>query len=99
MSKAVLVMEMPECCADCRLSDNDRGGLYCFPTDKFLNGYDSTDEKPDWCPLRTLPLKRTAKGMDGINAMFMDERIRQGINEAGAFGWKRKRIDRILKIL
>ena len=35
MAKAVLVMDMPECCADCQLADDDPSGLYCVPADEY----------------------------------------------------------------
>lgn len=29
VSKAVLIMDMPKCCADCRLVEDDAAGRYC----------------------------------------------------------------------
>ena len=57
MSKAVLVMDMPECCADCACSYFERGSkelnLICGATGEDANNVG----KPDWCPLRELPEK------------------------------------------
>lgn len=60
MSKAVLIMDMPERCADCPL----RNSLYaknsyacCHLTLKDISKTDYYDKKPDWCPLRELPEK------------------------------------------
>lgn len=57
MSKAVLVMDMPECCADCPCSfferDNPILNLICGVTQE--DAYNVG--KPDWCPLRKLPEK------------------------------------------
>ena len=57
MSKAVLVMDMPEqVCQKCTLcyeTDNDDEYL-CCATGKLL----PDGEKPDWCPLRELPEKK-----------------------------------------
>lgn len=57
MSKAVLVMNMPECCADCPCSfferDNPILNLICGVTQE--DAYNVG--KPDWCPLRELPEK------------------------------------------
>lgn len=54
MSKAVLVMDMPEqVCQKCTLcyeTENDDEYL-CCATGKLL----PDGEKPDWCPLRELP--------------------------------------------
>lgn len=58
MSKAVLVMNMPECCADCPCSfferDNPILNLICGVTQE--DAYNVG--KPDWCPLRKLPEKK-----------------------------------------
>ena len=58
MAKAVLVMDMPECCADCACSyferDSKELNLICGAT----GGEDANNVgKPDWCPLRELPEK------------------------------------------
>lgn len=59
MPKAVLVMDMPECCADCPCScferDNPILNLICGVTQE--DAYNVG--KPDWCPLRELPEKKT----------------------------------------
>lgn len=58
MSKAVLVMDMPECCADCPCSFFERDN----PVLNLICGVAQEDAynvgKPDWCPLRELPEKR-----------------------------------------
>lgn len=58
MAKAVLVMDMPECCADCPCSfferDNPILNLICGVTQE--DAYNVG--KPDWCPLQELPEKR-----------------------------------------
>lgn len=57
MSKAVLVMDMPECCADCPCSfferDNPELNLICCATGEDANNVG----KPDWCPLVPVPEK------------------------------------------
>lgn len=57
MAKAVLVMDMAECCADCPCSfferDNPILNLICGVTQE--DAYNVG--KPDWCPLRELPEK------------------------------------------
>ena len=42
MAKAVLVMDMPECCVDCQLADDDTCGLYCMFADDYYDGSDSS---------------------------------------------------------
>ena len=60
MAKAVLVVDMPECCADCACSyferDSKELNLICGATGEDANNVG----KPDWCPLRVLPEKKVA---------------------------------------
>lgn len=60
MAKAVLVIDMPECCADCACSyferDSKELNLICGATGEDANNVG----KPDWCPLRELPEKKVA---------------------------------------
>lgn len=55
MAKAVLVMDMPECCVDCDCGYFERYAkelnLVCGATGEDANNV----AKPDWCPLRELP--------------------------------------------
>lgn len=64
MSKAVLVMDMPSNCKDCNMSVLGRKphtGQMCFrcvhyPTIMVLP---KKTKRPDWCPLRELPEKKS----------------------------------------
>lgn len=58
MAKAILVMDMQECCADCELADDDPSGLYCMFTDDYYDGSDSSENRASFCPLRELPEKK-----------------------------------------
>lgn len=57
MAKAVLIMDMPECCVDCCCGYFERYtkelNLVCGATGEDANNVG----KPDWCPLRELPEK------------------------------------------
>lgn len=57
MAKAVLVMDMPECCVDCCCGYFERYtkelNLVCGATGEDANNV----AKPDWCPLLELPDK------------------------------------------
>ena len=57
MAKAVLIMDMPECCVDCCCGYFERYtkelNLVCGATGEDANNV----AKPDWCPLRELPEK------------------------------------------
>ena len=58
MAKAILILdEMPKCCADCILGDDDPSGLYCVPKDEYFDGEDTTESRSTWCPLREVPQK------------------------------------------
>lgn len=55
MSKAVLVIDMPERCNDCDFCYYSDGR---FPSCQLrLRAVDSYMEKPDWCPLKQMPEK------------------------------------------
>lgn len=58
MAKAVLVMDMPECCADCQLADDDPSGLYCPLAEDYYDGTDSSEDRASFCPLRELPERK-----------------------------------------
>lgn len=63
MSKAVLITDMPECCADCPCSfyerDNTKLNLICG-----MKGEDANNVgKPDWCPLVPMPEKMDICGL------------------------------------
>lgn len=60
MSKAVLVMDMPESCFGCNfLYCNADAGIDSCQAMEVSRIVDSeTYEKPDWCPLRELPEKK-----------------------------------------
>lgn len=95
MAKAVLVMDMPECCADCPCSfferDNPILNLICGVTQE--DAYNVG--KPDWCPLRELPEKEettypqacyensywTDEMKAGFNAC-LNEIMRQGMSDS-----------------
>ena len=57
MSKAVLVMDMPEVCNFCKL----RYGTRCMAEGSHrIERY----SKPSWCPLRPLPERRNASALN-----------------------------------
>ena len=81
MAKAVLVMDMPETCCDCRfcrelhegvdacceLEDEPNDNTKCRMIDDYCY------HKPDWCPLREFPKHKRTIGTDGeINQIFMN---------------------------
>ena len=70
MAKAVLVIDMPECCADCCCGYFERYtkelNLVCGATGEDANNV----EKPDWCPLRELPDEKYGAWTDGMIAAY-----------------------------
>ena len=52
--KAILIINMPECCAECPL---DYDTMNCLGMDEYMEtmGYDG---KPEWCPLRPMPQRK-----------------------------------------
>lgn len=70
MAKAILVMDMPECCADCQLADDDPSGLYCVFADDYYDGSDSSEDRASFCPLRELPDKKCGAWTDGMIAAY-----------------------------
>lgn len=75
MSKAILVMDMPETCSNCEycaLWDN----YVCeLKDDKFVDCVEPTS-KPEWCPLKPLPEKFTNFEFDVMSY----QRYKQGYN-------------------
>lgn len=80
--KAVLVIDMPSCCAECPLMLWDAESEYygaCCPTLKEVNcvadSYKENENKgtkPNWCPLKPIPEQmswgHTADYIEGYNA-------------------------------
>ena len=75
MSKAVLVMDMPKDCCDCKFCrELDEGVKACCeimdnPSNSELCRIIDVHycmEKPDWCPLRELPEKKDSMNLNSI---------------------------------
>ena len=70
MVKAILVMDMPSKCKDCPLHEmaSNFDKYLCSLTqnlsDKFAN------IKPNWCPLRELPQKKTLLGSKTTTELY-----------------------------
>lgn len=58
MSKALLVLDMPESCYGCKLTYQDSRGMYCGRTKEDVGNYVKCRSKE--CPLRELPEKKEA---------------------------------------
>ena len=66
MSKAVLVMDMPDSCMGCNLlyCDAKNNAESCEAREKSRIGDLENDDKPDWCPLREMPEKKKTIGTE-----------------------------------
>lgn len=65
MKKAVLVIDMPKNCKECKLMVYDDISYWCpvrtmndifYETDVYQ--YVKNETKPDWCPLKEIPEKK-----------------------------------------
>lgn len=65
MSKAVLVLDMPESCYGCKLTYQDSRGMYCGCTKEDVGNYVKCRSKE--CPLRELPEKKGVVGCPGVS--------------------------------
>ena len=80
MSKAVLVIDIPETCNECLLCPDDgycrakiEKGRYKFCTARYT-------EKAAWCPLRELPEKIQEKAVDKYEFGIIGKGFEQGWN-------------------
>ena len=58
MNKAILVIDMPNSCNECRIRFDDEYSNWCPYDNPEPNGvwkYVDNKTKPDWCPLKPAP--------------------------------------------
>ncbi len=57
MAKAILVIDMPENCEECRMARLVNGNQVMCCIDRMVaRSYsDATEDRPDWCPLVPMP--------------------------------------------
>lgn len=86
MAKAVLIMDMPECCRECCFKDfRASGRLTCICTDKYMELEEDMDKRrPDWCPLRELPERMEICGT--YNAEYY---AKGGLMPSYKLGWNK----------
>ena len=68
--KAILVIDMPERCRDCKCFVNDGNSIYCAWTK--TNIKDSYEKNSD-CPLRPMPDKRSEDYTSDFQALYRAE--------------------------
>lgn len=80
MSKAMLVFDMPESCAECSLESEYSE---CMAHNKEDVGwYVMNGLKPEWCPLVPMPKKKSAEFRTGICADY-----EEGYSDGKISGW------------
>ena len=60
MKKAILVIDMPNSCNECKIRFDDEYSNWCPYDNPEPNGvwqYVEKGTKPDWCPLKEIPEK------------------------------------------
>lgn len=64
MSKAILVMDMPESCGTCYLARIVNGNRVMCSIDRITSRdmTEAMENKPDWCPLHPMPEKMQVCG-------------------------------------
>ena len=70
MSKAILVMDMPDSCMGCNFlyCDAENNSESCQAREKSRIVDLEKDDKPDWCPLREMPEKKETHTVLVLNA-------------------------------
>ena len=65
MNKAILVIDMPNSCNECKIRFDDEYSNWCPYDNPEPNGvwkYVDSGTKPDWCPLKLVPNKCDERG-------------------------------------
>lgn len=73
MSKAILVIDMPESCVGCRIRVDDEYSNWCAYANPEPNGvwrYVEKATKPDWCPLKPMPERDEAYHLHEYDAGY-----------------------------
>ncbi len=73
MEKVILIIEKPTCCAGCVLCKEARKPNYYICNHLIQNGEDCVlrkiediESKPNWCPLKELPIKKVEKSVNNV---------------------------------
>ena len=86
--KAILVIDMPESCADCQIMTDK--WCYGVPVEEVQNKI-NINKRPKWCPLRPLPIKE-----EGVAAFQTRDGVWHKPSEVGYAGGWNACIDEIL---
>lgn len=75
MSKAILVMDMPDSCIECPCRTRNREEVNicnCLYENNKLAVYNLMHERPDWCPLKPVPEKQIYYTFNDYDNASMD---------------------------
>lgn len=80
MSKSILVIDTPESCDKCRFCCfGNYGAKRCSAKDQSIFLEDKK-KKPDWCPLRGMPEKKTKVKYQGNGCFGINEAMKNSFN-------------------
>jgi hypothetical protein len=77
MSKAILIIDMPNSCNECKIRFDDEYSNWCPYDNPEPNGvwkYVENGTKPNWCPLKSVPEKQKISPYHFCNNMCCTER-------------------------
>lgn len=71
--KAVLVIDMPKNCAECRIRFSGEPNEWCW---YLRHGLDDIKAKPSWCPLKPMPKELVYEGYESPNKQIGEAILR-----------------------
>lgn len=91
MSKSILVINTPQKCEECQLCKNymkvshawgnpNTYEVYCAGIANRILTEVPKDKKPDWCPLKDIPLKKNVRDFNISPGDFEQKGYQQGWN-------------------
>lgn len=68
MAKGIIVAEMPESCARCPFETRVKNESLCIIHENIVltlkaNPISDIQNRPDWCPMRPMPARKTGRGL------------------------------------
>lgn len=58
--KGIIVVDIPKNCRECEMRTESG---YCIHTHKDVFRYGLREEKPDWCPIKPMPKRKTGRSL------------------------------------
>lgn len=76
--KAILIIDMPECCISCPCYDMNGPDGLCWAKERRVR---DDFKKPSWCPLKPLPKKEPEYFISSVNGEKVHDAYFQGWND------------------